>query len=147
MKITKVDSICYNYEVFNSDQKVFLDIINELKEVPSEGNLCDSDQVFDFSRYARLTAGEKNMRAVCYPVYNDLTSSEIPGEDANLPMLKVDYEDWRIKWNERIVDDERVLNKVWSLIISENSDEDHFIGLNSTAKFTSKKVRNEIFNL
>jgi hypothetical protein len=87
------------------------------------------------------------MRAVCYPVYNDLTSSEIPGEDANLPMLKVDYEDWRIKWNERIVDDERVLNKVWSLIISENSDEDHFIGLNSTAKFTSKKVRNEIFNL
>jgi hypothetical protein len=61
--------------------------------------------------------------------------------------LKVDNEDWRIKWNERIADDLRVLNRVWSLIINENSDENNFIGLNSTAKFTSKKVRNEIFNL
>jgi hypothetical protein len=126
---------------------VFLDTINKLKEVPSESNPCDSDQVFDLSRYARLTAGEKNMRAVCYPVYNDVTSSEIPGKDANLPMLKVDYEDWRINWNERIADDLRVLNKAWSLSVNEFSDDNNFIGLNSTAKFTSKKVRNEIFNL
>jgi hypothetical protein len=29
----------------------------------------------------------------------------------------------------------------------EKSDDNNFIGLNSTAKFISKKVRNEIFNL
>jgi hypothetical protein len=45
------------------------------------------------------------MRAICYPVYNDVTSSEIPGLAENIPMLKVDYENWRIKWNERIADD------------------------------------------
>jgi hypothetical protein len=34
-----------------------------------------------------------------------VTSSEIPGLAENIPMLKVDYENWRIKWNERIADD------------------------------------------
>ena len=50
------------------------------------------------------------MRATCYPVYNDVTSAEIPVSSANIPMLKVDYESWRIKWNERIEKDKNVLN-------------------------------------
>jgi hypothetical protein len=31
------------------------------------------------------------MRAVCYPIYNDVASSEIPGKAENIPMLIVDY--------------------------------------------------------
>jgi hypothetical protein len=34
------------------------------------------------SKYSRLTEGEKSIRAVCYPVFNDETSSEIPVSSA-----------------------------------------------------------------
>ena len=34
-----------------------------------------------------------------------MTPAEIPISAAKIPMLKVDYEDWRIRWNERIADD------------------------------------------
>ena len=87
------------------------------------------------------------MRANCYPVYNDVTSSEIPVSSAEIPMLNVDYEAWRIKWNERIANDEKVLNKDWSLNVNEFSDDDNWIGFNSTAKFRSKNVRNKVINL
>ena len=103
-----MDSICYNFEILRSEHQVFLDIQNKLKEVPLEANLCDSNEVFDLSKYSSLTEGEKGMRAICYPVYNDVTSSEIPGLAENIPMLKVDYENWRIKWNERIADNSKV---------------------------------------
>ena len=45
------------------------------------------------------------MRATCYPVYNDVTSDEIPVSSAKIPMLKVDYDDWTIKWNQKIAKD------------------------------------------
>ena len=110
LEIFSVDSICYYYDIFDTSQKDFLDINNELKEIPSEAGRCNSGQVFDLSKYSSLSESEKSMRATCYPVYNDVTSAEIPVSSANIPMLKVDYESWRIKWNERIEKDKNVLN-------------------------------------
>jgi hypothetical protein len=62
-------------------------------------------------------------------------------------MLIVDYENWTIKWNERIPDDSKVLNKFWSLKVNEFSDDNNWIGLDSKAKFTSKNVKNKVINL
>ena len=62
-------------------------------------------------------------------------------------MVNGDYDAWRIKWNKRIENDEKVLNKDWSLKINEFSDEDNWIGFNSTARFRSKKIRNKVINL
>jgi hypothetical protein len=71
-----------------------------------------------------LTKGEKNLRATCFAWYSEKQApAKIPSTALGSPMLLVDLSNWTIKWNTTVANDKTILNKAWSLDISEYSDE------------------------
>ena len=71
--------------------------------MPKSANKCDQPEVFSYKEYAALNTVEKNIRATCYPFFNEQTTpSSIPVDITSRPILFLDSSSLTVRWNETI---------------------------------------------